>query len=168
MPSDKTVRWSAFAFSIFFTVVVVAGYVPALNVKAHVHNPDAMAAMPLAEGEHTMLGLYTISLLDDVTHGLSAIALLVAALLSARLSRVALTAFGWYYAYDATIYLITGVLQRKPFMTNFGLNVPHVIISSIMLWLAYRGRTNVPSVNVPSTNVPSTNVPSTNVPGMSA
>lgn len=152
MPSDKTVRWSAFAFSIVFTVVVVAGYIPALNIKPHVHNPDAMAAMPMAEGEHTMLGLYTISLVDDVTHALSALAFLIGALLSARLSRLALTAFGWYYAYDATIYLITGVLQRKPFMTNFGLNVPHVILSSTMLWLAYRGRTNVPSSSVAGTS----------------
>ena len=148
MPSDKTVRWSAFAFSIFFTVVVALGYIPGLNVKPHVHNPDAMAAMPMAADEHTMLGLYTISLLDDVTHGLSALAFLIASLLSARLSRLALTAFGWYYAYDATIYLITGVLQQKPFMTNFGLNAPHVAISGIMLWLAYRGRTSVPTSSV--------------------
>lgn len=148
MPSDKTVRWSAFAFSIFFTVVVALGYIPGLNVKPHVHNPDAMGAMPMASDEHTMLGLYTISLLDDVTHGLSALAFLLGSLLSARLSRLALTAFGWYYAYDATIYLVTGVLQQKPFMQNVGLNAPHVVISGIMLWLAYRGRTNVPSASV--------------------
>lgn len=146
MLSDKAVRWSAFGLSIFFTVVVALGYIPGLNVKPHVHNPDAMSAM--APGEHTMLGLYTISLLDDVTHALSALALLIAALLSARWSRLALTAFGWYYAYDATIYLVTGVLLQKPVMTNLGLNGPHVIISGIMLWLAYRGRTNVPAESV--------------------
>jgi len=158
MLSDKAVRWSAFAFSIFFTVVVALGYIPGINVKPHVHNPDAMAAMPMAADEHTMLGLYTISLLDDVTHGLSALAFLIGALLSARRSRLALTAFGWYYAYDATIYLVTGVLQQKPFMTNFGLNAPHVVISGIMLWIAYRGRTNVPSTTVPSASVPSSSV----------
>ncbi len=155
MLSDKAVRWSAFAFAIFFTVVVAAGYVPALNIKPHVHNPDAMAAMPLAAGEHTMLGLYTISLLDDVTHGLSALAFLIGALFSARFSRLAMTAFGWYYAYDATIYLVTGVLQQKPFMTNFGLNAPHVVISGIMLWIAYLGRTNVPSARVPNASAQS-------------
>ena len=80
-----------------------------------------------------------------MTHGLSAILFLVAALHSARASRLALTAFGWYYAYDAVIYLVTGVLQAKPLGENIGLNIPHVIISSIMLWLAYRGRTSVPS-----------------------
>ena len=158
MPSDKTVRWSAFAFAIFFVGVISLGYIPGLNAKPHVHNPDAMAGMAmagtvaaddaLAPGEHTMMGLYKISLQDDVTHGLSALAFLIAALLSARASRLALTAFGWYYAYDATIYLVTGILQQKPFLQNFGLNAPHVVISSIMLWLAYRGRTSVPSASV--------------------
>lgn len=147
MPSDKTVRLSAVAYSIFFAVVVALGYIPGLNATPHVHNPDAMA-MPMQSGEHTMLGLYTISLLDDVTHGLSAILFLIAGLVSARMSRLALTAFGWYYAYDATIYLITGVLQRKPFMQNIGLNAPHVVISALMLFLAYRGRANVPQSGV--------------------
>lgn len=147
MPSDKTVRLSAVAYSIFFAVVVALGYIPGLNATPHVHNPDAMA-MPMQSGEHTMLGLYTISLLDDVTHGLSAILFLLAGLVSARMSRLALTAFGWYYAYDATIYLITGVLQRKPFMQNIGLNAPHVVISALMLFLAYRGRANVPQSGV--------------------
>ncbi len=96
--------------------------------------------MQMQAGEHLLLGLYTISLLDDVTHGLSALLFLVAALHSGKSSRLALTAFGWYYAYDATIYLVTGVLQMKPIGENLGLNLPHVVISSTMLWLAYRGR----------------------------
>ncbi len=135
MPSDKTIRISAFVFALFFAVVVILGYIPGLNA-AHVHHPG-MA--PMEPGEHMLLGRYTISLLDDVTHGLSALLFLVASLHSARLSRLALTAFGWYYAYDATIYLVTGVLQGTPFVDNFALNAPHVVISSIMLYLAYRG-----------------------------
>lgn len=154
MPSDKVVRGSAFFFAIFFVWVVAMGYIPGFNETPHVHNPDAMAAMPmpsdsLAPGEHTMLGLYKISLQDDVTHGISAIVFLIAALVSARWSRLALAAFGWYYAYDATIYLVTGILQQKPFLQNFGLNAPHVVISSVMLYLAYRGRTSVPSGSLP-------------------
>lgn len=141
MPSDRTVRIGAFVFAIFFGVVVALGYIPGLNSAAHVHHPG----MAMEPGSHTLFGLYTISLLDDVTHGLSALLFLVAALHSARASRLALTAFGWYYAYDATIYLVTGVLQGDPLSKNVGLNLPHVVISSIMLWLAYRGRTNVPA-----------------------
>ena len=140
MPSDKTVRVGAFVFAIFFAFVVVLGYMPGINGQPHVHHPG----MSMEPGEHMLMGLYRISLLDDVTHGLSAILFFVAALHSARASRLALTAFGWYYAYDAVIYLVTGVLQQKPLGENIGLNIPHVIISGIMLWLAYRGRTNVP------------------------
>ena len=142
MPSDRTVRVGAFVFSIFFAFVVALGYMPGINGQPHVHHPG----MSMEPGEHMLMGLYRISLLDDVTHGLSAILFLVAALHSARASRLALTAFGWYYAYDAIIYLVTGVLQSKPLGENIGLNLPHVIISGIMLWLAYRGRTNVSSV----------------------
>jgi hypothetical protein len=145
MPSDRTVRVGAFVFAIFFAVVVSLGYIPGLNAAAHVHHPG----MAMEPGSHTLLGLYTISLLDDVTHGLSALLFFVAALHSARASRLALTAFGWYYAYDAVIYLVTGVLQGDPLAQNVGLNLPHVVISSIMLWLAYRGRANVASAAVP-------------------
>ena len=141
MPSDKIVRVGAFVFSIFFAVVVALGYMPGINGQPHVHHPG----MSMEPGEHMLMGLYRISLLDDVTHGLSAILFFIAALHSTRASRLALTAFGWYYAYDAIIYLVTGVLQAKPLGENLGLNIPHVIISGIMLWLAYRGRTNAPS-----------------------
>jgi hypothetical protein len=141
MPSDRTVRVGAFIFALFFASVVALGYIPGLNASAHVHHAD----MAMEQGSHLLLGLYTISLLDDVTHGLSAILFLVAALHSARASRLALTAFGWYYAYDATIYLVTGMLQGTALGENLGLNLPHVVISGIMLWLAYRGRSNVPS-----------------------
>ena len=134
MPSEKTVRVGAFVFALFFAFVVVLGYMPGINGQPHVHH----AGMQMEPGEHMLMGLYRISLLDDVTHGLSAILFLVAALHSARASRLALTAFGWYYAYDAIIYLVTGVLQAKPLGENIGLNLPHVIISGIMLWLAYR------------------------------
>jgi len=141
MPSDKTIRIGAFVFAIFFAAVVILGYIPGLNA-AHVHHPG-MA--PMDPGEHMLLGRYRISLLDDVTHGLSALLFLIASLHSARFSRLVLTAFGWYYAYDATIYLVTGVLQGTGLIDNVLLNLPHVVISSIMLFLAYRGRTNVPA-----------------------
>ncbi len=133
MASDRTLRWSAFGFSVFFALVVALGYIPSLNgSEGHV----AMSAM----GEHKMLGLYMIGAADDVTHGLTAAVLLVTALLSARASRLSLTAFGWYYAVDAAIYLVTGFVQHHPVVSNILLNLPHVVISGIMLALAYRGR----------------------------
>lgn len=94
--------------------------------------------MPGADpGEHMLLGQYAISLLDDVTHGLTALLLLAASLHSARISRLALAVFGSYYAVDATIYLITGLLQGDPIGSDLALNLPHVVLSSVMLGLAY-------------------------------
>ncbi len=133
MPSDRALRWSAFGFGILFALVVVLGYIPSLNGGAgHV----AMSA----NGEHQMLGLYMIGTADDVTHGLSAVLLLAAALTSARASRIALLVFGSYYAVDAAIYLVTGVIQQRPVVSNVLLNLPHVVISGTMLTLALRGR----------------------------
>jgi hypothetical protein len=138
MPSDRTIRWSAFGFAVLFGLVVVLGYIPGLNAPIHHHHAGA------DPGEHMLLGQYTISLLDDVTHGLTALLLAAAAAHSARAARLALTIFGWYYAVDAAIFLITGMLQGDPIGSNLTLNLPHVILSSVMLTLAYRGRTNVP------------------------
>ena len=133
MPSDRALRWSAFGFGLLFAVVVVLGYIPSLNGGA-----DHVAMM--ANGEHQMLGLYMIGTADDVTHGLSAVLLLGAALTSARASRLALLVFGCYYAVDAAIYLVTGVIQQRSMVSNLLLNLPHVVISGVMLTLALRGR----------------------------
>lgn len=136
VPSDRAVRLSTFGFAILFGVVVVLGYIPGLNAPMQQHHAGA------DPGEHLLLGQYAISLLDDVTHGLTALVLLGAALHSARLSRIALAVFGSYYAVDAAIYIITGLLQHDPIGSNLTLNLPHVVLSSVMLWLAYsRART---------------------------
>jgi len=132
MPYDKTLRWSAFGFGVFFALVVALGYIPQLNAGM-----DHVSMQ--ASGEHKMLGLYMIGVADDVTHGLTALIFLLAAATSAAASRLALLAFGWYYAVDASIYLVTGLVQHKPFMSNILLNIPHVVLSAIMLGLAYRG-----------------------------
>jgi hypothetical protein len=133
MTSDRTLRWSAVAFSVLFTTIVIIGYIPQFNGGAsHVAMNDS--------GEHMMLGLYMIGTADDVTHGLTALVLLVAAIVSGSASRLALTAFGWYYATDAAIYLISGFLQHHGALSTIALNLPHVLISCTMLTLAYRGR----------------------------
>jgi hypothetical protein len=60
--------------------------------------------------------------------------------MSGRAARLSLTAFGWYYAFDAAIYLVSGFIQHHAVGSTILLNLPHVIISAIMLILAYRGR----------------------------
>ena len=134
VPSDRAVRLGTFGFAILFGLVVVLGYIPGFNAPMHQHHAGG------DPGEHMLLGRYAISLLDDVTHGLTALLLFGAALHSARASRIALAVFGSYYAVDAAIYIITGVLQRDPIGSNLALNLPHVVLSSVMLWLAYSRR----------------------------
>jgi hypothetical protein len=131
--SPTTLRAAAFGFALLFALVVALGFIPSLN-----GGMDHVAMS--ASGEHMMMGLYMIGPADDVTHGLTAVMFLAAALASAGLSRLALTAFGWYYATDAAIYLVTGVIQHRAPVSNVMLNLPHVILSATMLWLAYRTR----------------------------
>jgi hypothetical protein len=126
-------RGWAIGFALFFALVVALGYIPSLN-----DGMDHVAMQGM--GEHKMMGLYMIGPADDVTHGLTALLLLVAGLASARYARLALTAFGWYYAMDASIYLITGFIQGHAVVSNVLLNLPHVIISAIMLYIAYHRR----------------------------
>ncbi|MGQ0646926.1 MAG: DUF4383 domain-containing protein [Gemmatimonadaceae bacterium] len=123
------VRKLALVFAVLFGIVVAAGWVPQLVTESHV-TPDGY--------ERTMLGLFMMSLLDDITHGLSALGLLIGALHSTRWARIAFTAFGWYYACDALFFLTWGFFNSKPYSADLMLNLPHVIISAIMLWIAYR------------------------------
>lgn len=122
------VRKLAFVFAVLFVIVVAMGWMP-----------QCVTAMQMTpEGpERTMFGLFKMSMLDDVTHGLSALMLLAASLTSRRASLLALTAFGWYYACDAAFFLINGFIIHKPLVSNVMLNLPHVIIASIMLGMVY-------------------------------
>jgi uncharacterized protein DUF4383 len=145
MVSDRAIRWSAFAFALLFGGVVVLGYIPGINAPVHHHHDMGGSAGGGGSDEHMLMGRYAISLIDDVTHGVTALVLLVTALVSARGARLALAAFGWYYACDAVFYLVTGFLKGDPPVGNLLLNLPHVLISSVMLLLAYRGRIDVPA-----------------------
>ena len=49
MPSDRTIRWSAFGFAVLFGLVVVLGYIPGLNAPIHQHHAGA------DPGEHMLL-----------------------------------------------------------------------------------------------------------------
>jgi hypothetical protein len=84
-----------------------------------------------------LFGLFMMSALDDITHGVTALACAVAALHSARLTRLVFVTFGSYYALDAVFYLLYGFVNDKTLMQNIMLNLPHVLIAIWMLGLAY-------------------------------
>ena len=123
MRSDRLLRAAAAAFGVLFVLVVAVGWVPGLIQHQH--------------HERLLLGLFKLSMLDDITHGVTAVALLAAALHSGRAARFAFVTFGSYYALDAIFFLVNGVVTAQPPMDNLMLNAPHVAISAIMLTLAY-------------------------------
>jgi len=122
------VRKLAGFFAVLFLIVVAMGWMP--------HNITAMQMTPDGP-ERTMFGLFKMSMLDDVTHGLSFLLLLAASLHSRKASLLGLTAFGWYYACDAAFFLINGFISHKPLMSNVMLNLPHVLIATVMLGMVY-------------------------------
>lgn len=122
------VRKLAAIFAVVFVIVVTMGWMP--------HNITGMHMTPDGP-ERTMFGLFKMSMLDDVTHGLTALLLLAASIHSRKASLLALTAFGWYYGCDAAFFLIDGVINHKPVMSNVMLNLPHVLIATIMLGMVY-------------------------------
>jgi len=122
------VRKLAFGCAMLFGLVVASGWMPQTTTSMHM----------TADGpERMMWGLFAMSKLDDVTHGVTAVALLLGALHSRKAATLAFTAFGWYYACDAVFYLIDGALNHKPILSNIALNAPHVILSTIMLTIVY-------------------------------
>jgi len=118
------VRRLTLAFAVLFAFVVASGYVPSFYT--------------IEDGERVQWGLFRLSLLDDITHGVTALAALVAAATSRKLSLLFLTAFGFYYALDAIFFLTYGLFNEKPWIDDVLLNLPHVLISAAMLWIVYR------------------------------
>ncbi len=118
------VRKLTFGFAVLFAVVVAIGYIPQFI---------------RVEGDQRLLfGLFELTLIDDITHGVTAAAALVASLTSRKASILFLTAFGFYYGLDAIFFLTYGFFNEKPYSADILLNLPHVLIASVMLGVAYR------------------------------
>lgn len=117
------VRRITLVYAAFAALVVAMGWMPQFMVW---HQHDRL-----------MMGLFVLSPLDDITHGLTAIMALAAAIHSRKACVLFLTAFGWYYALDAVFFLMYGAVNEKPWLADIMLNLPHVIVSSGMLATAY-------------------------------
>ena len=87
--------------------------------------------------ESLMFGLFKISLLDDITHGLSGIAGVIALCAGYRWWVKYLIVIGGYYSLDALFYLTNGVITKMPFMDNVMLNIPHVGIGVLVTFAVY-------------------------------
>lgn len=118
------IRKFTFAMAIVMIFVVGSGFVPGLITHR------------MGE-EKEVMGLFMISWLDDITHGLTALLAVVAALHSRKASLLFLTAFGWYYMLDAIFYLLYGFVNDKPYSQDIMLNLPHTIIGIVWLGIVY-------------------------------
>lgn len=117
------VRKLTFVFAIFFALDVAIGYLPQIT--------------RVEGGERLLFGLFRLSLIDDITHGVTALSALAASLHSRKASLLFLTTFGSYYALDALFYLIFGFFNDMPYIHDLLLNLPHVVIGAVMLGTAF-------------------------------
>lgn len=117
------VRQLTFGFAVVFAIVVAIGYVPQFITSS--------------DGERLLFGLFELSLIDDVTHGVTAVAALIAGFTSRKASLLFLTAFGFYYGLDAIFFLIYGLFNERGFIADILLNLPHVGIAVLMLGYVY-------------------------------
>ncbi len=117
------VRRLTFVFAILFAIVVAIGYVPQF--------------ITIEGDERLLFGLFELSLIDDVTHGVTALAALAAGATSRKASLLFLTAFGFYYGLDAAFFLTYGLFNEKSFIADILLNLPHVLIAAVMLGTVY-------------------------------
>jgi hypothetical protein len=114
-------------FAVLFVFVVASGWIPGWYT--------------MAGAERKLFGLFMMSALDDITHGVTALALAAAALRGREPElRLVCTAFGWYYALDALFFLLYGFVNEKPWIADLALNAPHVAISAVLLTLVYAPR----------------------------
>jgi hypothetical protein len=84
--------------------------------------------------ESLMFGLFKISLLDDITHGISGIIGVVAIWKGYRTSVYFLMCIGGYYALDALFFLVNGLLTKQSLVENISLNIPHIGITVLVIY----------------------------------
>ena len=88
--------------------------------------------------EWFMFGLFKISLLDDITHGLSGLLGLIAILKGYRWTVYYLMLIGGYYALDMTFFVLNGFATKQPLIDNLLLNGPHIGITVLIAFALFR------------------------------
>ena len=83
--------------------------------------------------EWLMFGLFKISLLDDITHGISGILGIIALINGYKWRTKWLMLIGGYYSLDATFFIVNGFVTGQPFIQNILLNGPHIGITVLVI-----------------------------------
>lgn len=87
--------------------------------------------------EQYMFNLFVISLVDDITHGISGILGFVALFYGYKWSVRYLMLIGGYYSLDALFSTVNGVFTGQSIIENFLLNVPHYGITFLVMLALY-------------------------------
>ncbi len=83
--------------------------------------------------EWLMFGLFKISLLDDITHGISGVLGLLAIIGGYRWTIKWLMLVGGYYSLDAIFFIVNGFVTGQSFIENILLNGPHIGITILVI-----------------------------------
>lgn len=84
--------------------------------------------------ESLMFGLFEISLLDDITHGLTGLLGLIALFLGYRWTVKFLMLIGGYYSLDALFHITYGFARGQSIIDNILLNGPHIGITIVVVY----------------------------------
>jgi hypothetical protein len=114
----STIQKYAFGFAALFLGVYLLDYVPGVM-----------------DANGLMFGLFHMSRIIDLGHlGAGALAL-IGALTSASVARIYFWLLGVWYTIDVVTYFI-GHLHSLPLLTNFLVNLPHLLIFIAAYWIA--------------------------------
>ena len=125
----KIAKYTVTFLSALFVGIVLIERLPGVLTMTSVPN------------EWLMFGTFKISLVDDITHGISGVAGFIALILGYRWTVRYLLVIGGYYSLDALFYLVNGFLTGMGPIDNILLNGPHIGISILVafaLWKSVR------------------------------
>lgn len=118
----KTIKIITLFLTVLFIGIVLMERIPGVMVAT------------ADKYESLMFGLFKISLLDDITHGLSGLLGIIALWKGYRHSVYFLMLIGGYYALDATFFVLNGVATGQGLMDNIMLNGPHIGITILIIY----------------------------------
>ncbi len=129
--------------------VIKQGYLEGFKHQPLVRDPciGQNAGQPFNENEipheWLMFETFKISLLDDITHGISGLLGLIALVLGYKWTVKFLMLVGGYYALDALFFVVNGFATGQGFIDNMLLNGPHIGIAVVVFYALHTSVKNI-------------------------
>lgn len=121
----KIAKYIAMYLTALFVGIVLIERIPGVLVTTDV------------QYEWLMFGVFKISLLDDITHGLSGLAGIIALCAGYKWTIKYLMVIGGYYSLDALFFVVNGFFTGQGIIDNLLLNGPHIGIG-ILVFIALK------------------------------